>query len=72
MFWQMVEVHVLLVENTNNSGLFCLHHGLIGLRDFADFHVILTSNKHQSNEQIYGQHSVGGIGHGYQNEVVAS
>ena len=52
--------------------LFCLHHGLIGLRDFADFHVILTSNKHQSNKQIYGQHSVGGIGHGNQNEFVAS
>ena len=27
----------LVGENTNEGGLFCLHHGLSGLRDFADF-----------------------------------
>ena len=38
-FFVLVDVQVLLVKNTNEGGLFLLHHGLSGLSDFADFWV---------------------------------
>ena len=38
-FFVLVDVQMLLVNNTNNGGLFCLHQGLNGWRDFAEFWV---------------------------------